>query len=904
MLRGVFILLLGVICLGGNAQERMNAVLIVLDDMNDYIGVMGGHPQAKTPNIDQLANEGVFFSNAHANAPICAPSRASFLSGLYPSTTGNFGFAHIADNEVLSNSKFIMEYAAENGYETYSTGKIFHRSGDDPSKVKGEKQDQGPYAWDGTNPIPHPSVPEPFRNVGLLNGSFAPLSDVPPGGWRNDYNGSTPFRYVSSSDRDKMCDEISADFVMQWIEQHETLKAQGNDKPFFMAYGGMKPHTPHVVPQRFFDMYPLDKVMIPEILKNDLKDTYGQHFSIGGFNDFDSLLVSYATAEEGLRRYVQSKLACITFADSLVGVVHNAIKNSSFADNTVIILCGDNGFHMGEKCRLAKNTLWEESTRIPFMVKAPGFSASEGAIVSHPVGLIDIYPTFKDLCAWTGETQKNAQGAELDGHSLRAFLENPNTASWEGPEVALESVVNPASSEIAKQNYAVRSKDYRYILYPSGDEELYDLSVDKNEWNNVIFDETYAAIAQELREQLKALVPEVSFEKTSSIAYLFYDDFESYKEGDDLLTEGYKQKNGEATTTTLRLEDDNQYALNVSVNGSVISMRRNMKGLTPDKLYFFEASTRAETTVTAGSWEALTPNTITGHKCADWQTFSVPLKPNKDSWAKGEAMNLFIASAQNKPLAVDSFSFYAADLKITAQGFNENELIAGNDYQFEAIATPAREACIWSVIEGSGSATINTNGLLNAISEGSVQVVTTMENYPSVNCTTDVFIWDEAVTSILTISDIKEALMVDVPTQLTATLNPEVDIPVLWSVDDESKAIISQTTGLLIPIDYGTITITASLYKHQDVFTTVQLDINENTSVEDLKASYFKIYPNPSNGTFYIDGDGIEPCYKVYDSMGRLIKDTKGPLLNLQGYTKGIYYLVIDKDNVEKIVLK
>ncbi|MBK3517098.1 sulfatase-like hydrolase/transferase [Carboxylicivirga marina] len=904
MFRGLIIFIWGMISLNLHAQDKMNAVLIILDDMNDYIGVMGGHPQAITPNIDQLANEGVFFSNAHSNAPICAPSRASFLSGLYPSTTGNFGFDHIDNNEVLSNSKFIMAYAAENGYETYSTGKIFHRSVDDPSETMGEKQDQGPYAWDGTKPIPHPSVPEPFRNVGLLNGSLAPLSDVPPGGWRNDYNGSTPFRYVSANDRDKMCDEISADFVSDWIQQHENMKTQGNDKPFFIAYGGMKPHTPHIVPQRFFDMYPLDKVMIPEILKDDLKDTYGHHFSASGFNDYDSLLVSYATAEEGLRRYVQSKLACITFADSLVGEVHKAIKNSSFANNTVIMLCGDNGFHMGEKFRLAKNTLWEESTRIPFIVKASGFSASEGATVAHPVGLIDIYPTFKDICGWTGDTKKNALGADLDGHSLRAFLEDPNSTTWDGPEVVLESVVNPATLEIGRQNYAVRSKDYRYILYPSGDEELYDLSVDKNEWTNVIFDESYATIVQELREQLQALVPQINFEKNSTIPYLFYDDFESYNEGDDLLSKGYKQKNDEATTTTLSVEGDNQYAFNVSVNGSAISMRRNVKNLTPDKLYFFEASTRTETSVTAGSWEANTPNTITGHQCAEWQTFSVPLKPNKDSWANGVAMNLFISSAQNKPLTVDSFAFYAAELKISTNGFNENELIAGNDYEFEAMATPVRESYSWSVVDGTGSASINNNGQLTAISEGHVKVVAAMDNYPSVNCTTEVFIWEESVNPALTITEIEKELLVDVAYQLSASLNPEIDIPVLWSIDDGSKAIINQTTGLLLPIDYGTITVTARLYKHQDVFATVELDIKEDTAVEDLKASYFKVYPNPSTGLFYIDGDGIEPGYKVYDSMGRMIKESSGSVLNLKGHAKGVYYLVIDKNNIEKIILK
>ena len=216
------------------AQQK-NALLIILDDMNDYIGVMGGHPQAITPNIDRLASEGVYFSNAHSNAPICAPSRASFLSGLYPSTTGNFGFGHIADNPVLSNSKFIMEYAAENGFNTYSTGKIFHRSADDPSETKGKKQDQGPFAWDGTNAISHPSVPEPFRNVGLLNGSFAPLSDVPPGGWRNNTSANSTFQYVNESNRDKMCDELSADFICQWIDE---LEESNSTTPFLWLMEG------------------------------------------------------------------------------------------------------------------------------------------------------------------------------------------------------------------------------------------------------------------------------------------------------------------------------------------------------------------------------------------------------------------------------------------------------------------------------------------------------------------------------------------------------------------------------------------------------------------------------------------------------------------------------------------
>lgn len=887
------------------AQEKQNALLIILDDMNDYIGVMGGHPQAKTPNIDRLAKEGVYFSNAHSSAPICAPSRASFLSGLYPSITNNFGFGHIKDNAVLANSKFIMEYAAENGFETYSTGKIFHRSVDDPSKIKGENQDQGPFAWDGANAIAHPSVPEPFRSIGTLNGSLAPLSDVPPGGWRNDYNASSAFKYVSADNRDKMCDELSADFVCQWVDELEEMKSKGVEKPFFMAYGGMKPHTPHVAPQHFFDLYPLDKLVIPEILKNDLKDTYAEHFSSSGFNDYDSLLESYATQEEGLRRYVQSKLACISFADSLVGVIVDKIRNSSFTDNTVIILCGDNGFHMGEKFRLAKNTLWEESTRVPFILQAPGYESSMGTEVTHPIGLIDIYPTFKDLCGMTGDTKKNEQGADLDGHSLKAFMENPNTTSWLGPKVALEAVVNPSSSDIALQNYAVRSKDFRYIQYPSGEEELYDHSKDNNEWRNLIFDPNYTDVAQELRDELKALVPGVSFEKRQTVSYLYFDDFEAYNEGDDLLSKGYKQKSGEATTTTLEREDENKFARNISVDGSLMSMRKSVKNLTPDKLYFFEASTRTETSVSAGSWDAITPNTISGHICKDWKSFSVPLRPNPDSWSGGTSMTLWINSAQNKPLDVDNFKFYAAELIIESpKGVDVSQLMVGDEYQFEASARPESEPFVWSVEDGSGSASIDQTGKLTAITAGTAQVITTMENYPSVNCTTEVIIWEGMVYPAISITEIEDPILVGVPVQFSATLNPDYQMDILWSIDDESKAIINQTTGFLLPLENGTITVTAELYNNEEVYTTKQVSIEIITSIDEVEAFNFKIYPNPSNGTFFIDGGGISPHYKVYDAVGRLIKTSSGSRVNLNGYSKGIYYLVIDENNIKKIIIR
>jgi arylsulfatase A-like enzyme len=887
------------------SQEKQNALLIILDDMNDYIGVMGGHPQAITPNIDRLAAEGVLFSNAHSSAPICAPSRASFLSGLYPSTTGNFGFDHLENNTVLMNSKFIMEYAAENGFETYSTGKVFHRSVDDKSNIKGKKQDQGPTAWDGSDAIPHPSVPAPFRNVGTLNGSFAPLSDVPAGGWRNNYDASTAFRYVSESNRDKMCDELSADFISQWVDRQEDLKSTGEEKLFFMAYGGMKPHTPHIAPKRFFDMYPLDKIFIPEILKSDLDDAYGEHYSASGFDDFDALLATYATEEEGLKRYVQSKLACITFADSLVGVVVDKIRNSSFADNTVIILCGDNGFHMGEKSRLAKNTLWEESTRVPFIISAPGHEASKGSEVRHPIGLIDIYPTFTDLCGMSGDTKKNEQGAELDGHSLRVFLENPETQSWEGPPVALEAVLNSSSTSVALQNYSVRSENYRYILYPTGKEELYNHSNDNNEWRNLIFDPGYDTIAQALHDELKALVPSVGTEKDSTISYLWFDDFESYNEGDDLLSKGYKQKPDEISTMTVTSENENKFARNLSVNGSVVSMRKSVKNLTPGKLYFFEALTRTETSVSAGSWDAVIPNTITNHVCTDWKSFSVPLIPKSDSWSGGTSMSLWINSIQNKPLDVDSFRFYAAEVKIESpKSFNTRQLIINNEYSFEASVIPANEPYSWSVVNVAGSASIDKTGKLTAISEGTAQVIITMDNYPTVNSAKDIFIWDATVNPTLSIEEINAPVLVGNPLQLSAALNPNFDADILWSVDDESLAIINQTTGFLLPKSEGTITVLAKLYDNDEVYATREITIDKATSIKNIKASYFKVYPNPSDGIFYIDGGDELLEYTVYNTNGSLVQSSLGKTVNMRACPKGIYYLVINRNNVEKILLK
>jgi arylsulfatase A-like enzyme len=417
------------------AAERMNVLFIVLDDLNDNLGVMGGHPQAISPHIDKLAMSGVYFANAHANAQFCRPSRASFMMGLYPSTTGNFGGKDKKEDPITDHSKSIEEYAAENGYRTYRTGKIWHDRSDECSQVSGQPSSNGPLAWDGKNFIPHPSAPAPFSSIGFMGSTMVPLSDVPPGGWRN-YHDKSPFRYVSETDRDNLPDENSVQFICDWIDELEQAAKNGEHTPFFMAYGGMNPHSPFVVPKKYFDLFPLDTLMLPEILESDLDDTFFPG-EASGRKAYENLIRSFPAKDEGLKRYLQARLACIAFADEMVGRIVDKVESSSFADNTIIVLTSDHGFHHGEKLRLQKSTLWEEVTHVPLIIKAPGFNKTIGTKVDHPVSLVDLYPTFKDLCGWTGDTRKDSQGAPLDGHSLRSFLEGFPPRQWDGPDVAL-----------------------------------------------------------------------------------------------------------------------------------------------------------------------------------------------------------------------------------------------------------------------------------------------------------------------------------------------------------------------------------------------------------------------------------------------------------------------------------
>lgn len=511
LLLSTLLLVLAPTALLGKKSEPVNVLLIVLDDLNYHGGPLGGHPQAKTPNIDKLAERGVLFTNAHTNVAVCNPSRASFMTGIAPTTSGCWGFVDWQKNDLLQQQLTLGEYALKNGYLSLQTGKILHTKKPHMWGEMGIIDDYGPLAYDGKKPAYHPSsgAAHVAADLGTLDTTMAPLSDIPvippsadaPGfeGWHN-LKRPGKFHFVNDDDRDLMTDELSA----QWVEEKlAELDADPDSKPFFMAMGIIRPHTPLVAPQKYFDMFPLDEIELVKMKHNDRADTqFPRRYEITrGQQSYYGLLTSFRR-DEGLRRFTQAYLACTAFADEMVGRAIDALDKSRFADNTVVILVSDHGWGLGEKEEAWKYTLWKESTHIPFVIRHPHYAATSGGKVSHPVSLLDLFPTIKDFCGWQEDHRRTSRGLPLAGSSLRSFLEDTQAPPAGMSDVAVSIIASWFSPLAENQHYSAVSEDFRYIRYYPEGEELYDLKADPLEWTNLVDDPNFADDKDQMRTSL------------------------------------------------------------------------------------------------------------------------------------------------------------------------------------------------------------------------------------------------------------------------------------------------------------------------------------------------------------------------------------------------------------------
>ena len=513
----------------GGEKGRPNVLFIISDDLNDWALHPAGHPKAKTPNMDRLRERSVSFSNAHVAVPVCGPSRKCLLSGLYPQTIDDYGFGEWKANSALKASVPFPRHFRDNGYNSYGTGKILHRGAEGDFYTEfGIAPDYGPWPWKGKGKVmntPNPRQYEewiehlPVRMHRDLN--YGSLSDVPvwpvdentPGakGWY--YESGKEDKYVDADNRDKMPDEISTDWAIDVINKK-------HDKPFFLGVGFIRPHSPLYVPKKYFDMFPIEEIELPPYLKDDLKDcapVLRERWQ-WGYKKFEGLLA--AGGEKAWKEWVQAYLASMAFVDDQAGKVLHALENSDHADNTIVILTGDNGYHIGEKDCIQKWHLWNDSTKVPLIIKTPNMK-TEG-VCSHPVSLIDIYPTLTDLCSLPENPNKGKSDLPLAGNSLRPFLENPKRKTWPGPSAALMAIQDdldwsayPPSLKTARKpkdgpHFSICTERYRYTLCANGQEELYDHKKDPHEWTNLAGDEKYTKAKGRLRKELLSILKATS----------------------------------------------------------------------------------------------------------------------------------------------------------------------------------------------------------------------------------------------------------------------------------------------------------------------------------------------------------------------------------------------------------
>ena len=434
-----------------------NVLFLAVDDLKDWVHCLGGYEgTVQTPNIDRLAKRGMLFSNAHCASPVCAPSRAAIMTGRRPSSTGLYNNGHWW----LPNYPQIVTMPVDfrnHGYHVVGAGKIFHHTaGNNP-----------PNQWDDFLPLRFSNDPW-FRSSKLNypwsvsgpNPDGFPFSGLPELGHENDW-GSLK---IPDADYD---DARSAEYAIQFLKTKQ-------EKPFFLACGIFRPHLPWYVPGKYFDLYPLDDIVLPQVPDNDLNDLPPAALKLAAARRGDLVTIR----EAGQRRQaIQAYLASISYADAQLGRVLEALKKSPLAANTIVVLWSDHGWHLGEKQHWHKSTLWEEATRVPLIIDAPGQAPG---VCHRPVSLLDIYPTLQDLC-------QLKTGQKLDGVSLTPLLRDPAT-TWD----------RPAVTEFKLGNAAVRSQRYRYIRYQDGSEELYDHQVDPQEWVNLANDNKYRQIKREL----------------------------------------------------------------------------------------------------------------------------------------------------------------------------------------------------------------------------------------------------------------------------------------------------------------------------------------------------------------------------------------------------------------------
>ncbi|MFK8112998.1 MAG: sulfatase [Rubripirellula sp.] len=450
------------------AANRPNVVFIAADDMNCDLSAFG-NSQVKTPNLERLAKLGVRFDRAYCQQPLCGPSRASLMTGLRPDTLDMHTLAHEL-REKNPNVVTLGQLFRNNGYFSARAGKIYHYG--NPSQIGTDANDDLA-TWN-----------ERFNPRGIDSLQEDKITRYGFGRQKAGLGISMAWWDPVSRDEEHT-DGLVASKIIELMQEKK-------DEPFFLAAGFFNPHCPYVAPKKYFDMYPLDEITIPDLdeAKQDLEDV--PPMAIQRDTKNWPYYFKDVSVEEA-RKCKQAYYACNSFVDAQIGRLLDALEQNRLMENTIIVFWSDHGYFLGEKGLWYKRKAFERSAKMPMIIAAPGLTRDSST--NKPVELLDLYPTLADLCGLKAPDN-------LEGASLRPLLENPADADWTKP------AVTQIWHNKKAWGYSLRTDRYRYTEWLEGKagRELYDHSVDAGEVNNLANDDSHAATVKELSQQLRPFV--------------------------------------------------------------------------------------------------------------------------------------------------------------------------------------------------------------------------------------------------------------------------------------------------------------------------------------------------------------------------------------------------------------
>lgn len=441
---------------------RLNVLFIAVDDLNVSLGCYD-HPLVKSPNIDKLATRGVRFDRAYCQYPLCNPSRSSLLSGLRPDTS------RIYDNatpirQVFPEIVTLPQLFKNNGYFSARVGKIYHYGV--PGQIGTSGLDDAP-SW---NQFTNPRGRDRDDQADVIN--FTPSRQL---------GAALCWMEAKGTDEEQTDGKVAAEAI-RLLEQHK-------DQPFFIAAGFYRPHVPDVATKKYFELYPLEKILLPKEPPEHIANIPPVALTTKPLN--------YGIDEEKLRIFKRAYFASISFVDAQIGKVLDALERLKLADNTVVVLFGDHGWSLGEHGQWQKQLLFEEVARVPLIIALP--KAPVTGVSPRPVELVDLYPTLADFCGLKPP-------ANLEGRSLRPLLENPRVR-WLIPAITQQLRIQDGKPIMG---YSVRTEHWRYTEWDGGaaGSELYDQIDDPHEWQNLARDPRHAKTVADMRKLMPRTKPD------------------------------------------------------------------------------------------------------------------------------------------------------------------------------------------------------------------------------------------------------------------------------------------------------------------------------------------------------------------------------------------------------------